>query len=484
MAKIKCPDCDKIAKVTLRKRRSKAMCPRCKRVLRIPALDPNVVDDENLILDPLPPKAPKSGAAAPTPAPARPAQSPTPQQLPTQQQYPPLLGRPELFPPPVEVPNYYQQSAPPPMPHSNPVPPMPPVPGRPVTGQPIAKSRSTRTQSQSPIALQVILISMAIALLLAAIVGGGIYMVMLNSKTVVAFEQGLDAIPVPTPFPVIEGYDPREPPESVIRYDLTLDDHGYPGGGMQLRVFIPPGKHSPGTVPCILVAPAGTNLLSGSELYEVFSEAEFLPYVHAGMVVVHYSIDGPMVEPTNSTASNEDEKFTQMLGQAYPKFRLSGAGIVNGRNAIDFAIQKLPLVNEKRIYSAGHSSAGTLAMFLAANDPRISGCIAYAPAYDLEKRMGALISDPAANSILTGLSEFISASSPKNFSNKLRCPTFIFHSKEDGNVPFSDAEAFVAQLKAQNTPVTFKVAQHGDHYTPMINQGIPAAIEWINNGSN
>ena len=41
------------------------------------------------------------------------------------------------------------------------------------------------------------------------------------------------------------------------------------------------------------------------------------------------------------------------------------AGLVNARNALEFVLARVPEVDPKRIYAAGHSSAGTLALLFA-----------------------------------------------------------------------------------------------------------------------
>ncbi|MFK7768239.1 MAG: prolyl oligopeptidase family serine peptidase [Mariniblastus sp.] len=496
MAKIKCPDCDKVAKVKLRKKPFKAQCPRCKRVLRIPALQQGEAQEENdgEILAPLSPLAPGQAPLAPLqPPPMMPARPPQiPNQAPPAQPYaPPSLAAPELFPPPMSLENQFSQAAP--LPSASPIPvaSVAKGAGRLAAAQPKPKRKkkrsSSKPNSKSLGGLQIAAISVVIVTLLGLLVGGGIMMFsnLLKAEPIIAFEEGLNAIPVPTPLPDLEGYDPETNVNSR-RFDITLPNNNEPGGGMQMRVLIPEGKHELGSLPCILVAPAGTMLLHGSELYDPGSESEFLPYVQAGMVVIHYSIDGNLVENNSASlmAQTEDERFTQQLSRAYPKFRFAGAGAVNGRNAIEYAIQKVKVVDASRIYSAGHSSAGTLSLLLASQDSRIKGCIAYAPAYDLEERMAEFLADPNASMLLPGLKDFVRDISPKNFVANLKCRTFIFHAKDDDNVPYSDAEAFTSQLKGQGTPLSFVMTQSGGHYFSMVEEGIPAAIGWINNGGN
>ncbi len=68
---------------------------------------------------------------------------------------------------------------------------------------------------------------------------------------------------------------------------------------------------------------------------------ETLPYAEAGMVVVSYSIDGPMGE-------DEDD-----VGAAYEQFRAAGAGSPTEPSPCGWRGKKLPFVNPDKIFSAG-----------------------------------------------------------------------------------------------------------------------------------
>jgi dipeptidyl aminopeptidase/acylaminoacyl peptidase len=61
----------------------------------------------------------------------------------------------------------------------------------------------------------------------------------------------------------------------------------------------------------------------------------------------------------------------------------------------------------------------------------------------------------------------------------LKKPTFLFHAEDDSNCPIADTRAFAEKLKAQGTDVKLVTAASGEHYDSMINEGIPAAIEWL-----
>jgi acetyl esterase/lipase len=247
-----------------------------------------------------------------------------------------------------------------------------------------------------------------------------------------------------------------------------------PGSGMKIRVYLPPGEHAPHSLTCVLVAPAGTNMLVGNDLDDfdaIAYHAEALPYAQAGMVAVWYSLDGAHQE--------EAKGLTKGWATAYEAFRAAGAGTVNGRDALEFALRRLPMVDPARIFSAGHSSAGTVSLLLGAYEPRLRGSIAYAPATDLEKFHEQLLASSMSEILFPGIRDFERKASPKNQVARMQRPVFLFQAKDDSKVPLSTTERFVQQLRETNPRVTFQTVETGDHYDAMIDQGIPAGIRWL-----
>ncbi|EMI42793.1 alpha/beta hydrolase family protein [Rhodopirellula sp. SWK7] len=298
-----------------------------------------------------------------------------------------------------------------------------------------------------------------------------------NSGKPVPIAVSLKAALPPAQFPRL-GVPEKTYPSGVKRYFVRIAANpDIPGQTMQMCVFIPAGEHADRSLPCVLTAPAGTPMLHGVTLEENDSyDDETLPYAEAGFVVIQYSLDGGL--PSGSENVDEDA-MTGLIGEAYPAFKAAGAGVVNGRNAIEFALKSLNMVDPNRISCAGHSSAGSLSLLLAANDHRIHRCVAYAAAYDLESRMGEMTSNILVRTIFPGINEFIVETSPTNHIDKLDCPVMIFHARDDSNVPFSDAETFVGRIKSAGKNVTFETTPTGDHYESMIDPGIPTAIEWL-----
>lgn len=256
----------------------------------------------------------------------------------------------------------------------------------------------------------------------------------------------------------------------------TLSDQGHQaattrlhGGreGDRLILYRPPV--APGkTVPCIVMAAAGTRLFHGILLGEGDGE-EHLRYLEAGFAVVACEIDGPLDD-----AKADDSKA---MVAAAKKFQAANAGIRNMQEALDVA-ESLPWVDRKRIFVAGHSSAGTLALQTAAfEQSRIAGCIAHAPGVDVPKHLGMMLG-LLESSGATGLRATLDTLSPHNNVNRLTKPLFLFCARDDSVIEEASVAAFAAAVKKKNPNVTYQTVPTGDHFDAMIKDGIPAAAAW------
>lgn len=293
---------------------------------------------------------------------------------------------------------------------------------------------------------------------------------------VVPIASTLKTTKLPSAFPSL-GEPEKTYPSGVKRYFVSLNQPGgSPGTRMQWRVYLPLGQHQDRSLACVLVAPAGTPMIHGANLDDGDYDDETLPYAEAGFVVIQYSIDGA---PSAVGQSSDEEASPNGMMEAYPVFKASGAGVVNGRNSLEFALSELPMVDPRRIHCAGHSSAGTLSLLLAQHEPRINRCVAYAAAYDLESRMDEMASNFMGQRMFPGIDKFVVETSPLNHVDKFDGPVFIFHARDDSNVPFSDAEKFVQRIKSAGKDVTFEISNTGEHYYSMIDPGIPLAIRWL-----
>lgn len=251
--------------------------------------------------------------------------------------------------------------------------------------------------------------------------------------------------------------------------EFQLRGGDQPGQHMTLRVYMPAGTHPDKTLPCVLVGPAGTPLITGNAIDGSDYHDETLPYAEAGAVVMTFSLDGQL----------DDDETGSAIRNAYLQFRDSAAGLVNCRNALEYAIQKIPAVDPARIVIAGHSSAGSLALLFAEHEPRLAGCIAYCPAADVEARLSEMVNETNVRWLLPGIDEFKKKSAPMTHLAQTRCPVYLFHARDDSNCPDTDSSRYHALLQAAGKTSELKLVDFGGHYDSMIEQGIPSGIEWL-----
>ncbi len=316
-------------------------------------------------------------------------------------------------------------------------------------------------------------------LLLCGICGGGALWFSSYPRVPATAMQPFDVQSVPKPT------DPKVGEEQIVngarfREVVWGDGQGMgavPGTNSRLWVYLPEGNIQPGTLPCVLIAGAGSTLLQGMMLSEG-DQGEHFPYVKAGMAVVAFDLDGGGaledldVEPTPEEPVNIEDL------SGYKAFRDAQAGLVNARNALEYTLANIPEVDPKKLFSVGHSSAGTLAMLFAEHEPRLAGCVAYAPAIDLKSRFpGALVR--VMGNVLPNLPEFIVQSSPQTHEDKLNCPTLIVHATDDDNVPIAMSRKFVKRMKDKGKDVTLTEIEFGGHANFLIGTGVPKGIEFI-----
>lgn len=245
----------------------------------------------------------------------------------------------------------------------------------------------------------------------------------------------------------------------VYLNDVTLRD------GTRLWIYRPT-RDVTQRLPLVLIAPAGTPLFHGMGL-AAGDRPEHLPYVRAGYCVVAYSLDGPASE------QQSDWAFFRSV-RAFLDARL---GVSNARSALDYAVAHLA-IDPARIVSAGHSSAATLSLQVAAADPRIRACIAYAPCVDVPGFVGAEQLD-ALEEFAPGLTRELTRRSPNALLDRLNVPVFLFGAEDDGVVAYDSVAEFARRLGETNGAVEFSDTPSGGHYDAMIDEGVPRAIEWL-----
>lgn len=266
--------------------------------------------------------------------------------------------------------------------------------------------------------------------------------------------------PLPEPGPG------REIMPGVVLHEIRLPGGTKPGFSGKLWLYLPPGDHAAKSLPCVLIAGAGSNLLTGMDLGDG-DRPEHIPYVRTGFAVLAFELDGAVHGKPPSIAE---------LDIAVPKFLAARAGMVNAHIALEYILAKVPQVDPGKVFAVGHSSAGTLAMLFAEHEPRLKGCVAFAPAIDLEKRFGA---GSVQKLQQAGIGDLATRYAPKNNESKLSVPLLLFHARDDSNLPYVDTEASAKRLEQMGKAVSLILVASGDHYESMIREGIPSAITWM-----
>jgi dipeptidyl aminopeptidase/acylaminoacyl peptidase len=230
--------------------------------------------------------------------------------------------------------------------------------------------------------------------------------------------------------------------------DVALKGTG-PGRTMRLWVYLPKGNHAPKSLPCVLVAPAGSNTVTGMTLGDG-DQPEHLPYVKAGFAVVAYELDGAVPGGDESEAA---------MRRAVAKFVEARGGVLNAATAIDYVAARVPEIDGRRTYAAGHSSAGTVALTLAAHDRRVMACVAYAPATNLRDRLG-FGGTAALDEAVPGAEKFVDWASPHaNVERLKKRPVMLFVARDDTTVRPDTVSSFYHTLQEAGAPVVhLKVA--------------------------
>ena len=255
-------------------------------------------------------------------------------------------------------------------------------------------------------------------------------------------------------------------PSRAIQPGIRLQEATLRRGAMPMRVWFYQPEKEAKSLALVLVPPAGSTLAGGMALSDGDNK-EHLPYVKAGFAVATFDIDGHVPDNPSDAAVLKGAR----------EFRNARAGIANAKAALDFILAKVPNIDPNRVYIAGHSSAGTLALLFAEHDPRVKACAAFAPVTDVEARLADFA--PKLERALPGFGEFLRFSSPRTQADKLKCPVFLFYAQDDDVVPVGQTTDFAAQLKQTNPHVTLVTTAKGGHYDSMIHVGLPKAIKWF-----
>jgi dienelactone hydrolase len=262
---------------------------------------------------------------------------------------------------------------------------------------------------------------------------------------------------------------PDLPAGQEIRPGIMMHEVVLKSGEMGKVWIYLPKQPAAEKLPCVLIAPAGSYGFRGMKLSES-DQPEHFPYVFAGMAVVAYALDGHV----------EDMRNEAQLSVGVQAYMASEAGLRNASSAIDYVQQKVPSIDMNRIFAVGHSSAATIAMSVAAREPRIRGCVAYAPGWtDLKAQLHPEVIRYISANFADG-EAFLSRASPNSYVTQFPKPLLLFHANDDSTVALSQTANFYDELQRKNAvDASFVSVNSGGHYESMIQEGIPAAILWM-----
>lgn len=253
---------------------------------------------------------------------------------------------------------------------------------------------------------------------------------------------------------------------SLYSCDLGIDSRSV-GRNDQVSIYTPdPFPSTP--MPCIFMAPSGATSFTG-KLHDHGDHREFLPYVHAGYIVVTYDLDGDV---------NLQRASALQLRKAFLKYEKSNAGLINARNAMNFALKSFPSVDPNRLYAVGHSSSGRQALLWAGFEPRIAACAVIAPEVVMsESEERELVS--AVKLMPQRFTESLQQFMPTTHQKQIRCPVLIVHGEADQTIPAASSQKFVDALNEQGNSATYVPLANQDHFTVVENAN-PIAIDWLN----
>lgn len=244
------------------------------------------------------------------------------------------------------------------------------------------------------------------------------------------------------------------------------------GKQRSLVVHFPSGQHASKSLPCVLVPPAGSNLVTGQKIN---GDTDLLnKYLRKKMVVVTYELNGALHKDNIS----DQKKFRE----AYLDFVYAQAGLENSQNAFEYAVRHIDQVNPKLVFVAGHSSGGSHALLFAAHEPRLAGCVAYCP----DTNMGDY-TDSALDfygRFLPGLDRFVVKASPQTRVQDIQCPVLIFAARDDDIVDFDATESFCRKLRETNIRVIYRWTDEGGHFESYQSNGLDAGVDWITRIAN
>jgi cephalosporin-C deacetylase-like acetyl esterase len=261
---------------------------------------------------------------------------------------------------------------------------------------------------------------------------------------------------------------PQAMEEGVVMEETAYHGSG-PGGRTVLWLNLPAGAHKAKSLPCVLVAPAGSTMFQGMKLSEGDRD-EQVPYVKEGFACMGFSLDGDMSD-MKGTIGDVQTTFQQFVD--------SGGGVVNLRNAIEFLLAKVPEVDPARLYLCGHSSSATFALYACTVEPRIKAVCAYSPACDPLAFQNHTLTFKFLEGKVDNVDTFLSQVAPLNYVDRIHVPTLLFYAENENPHLTGYCHQMAEELKPELQTFQLTTSNTRDHYKSMIEYGIPAGITFL-----
>jgi dienelactone hydrolase len=246
--------------------------------------------------------------------------------------------------------------------------------------------------------------------------------------------------------------------------DLGIPD-GQPGHDSEVRVVLP--RHMPtGRVPALVVNGAGAYLFSGMVLSDEDIEP-MLPYVEQGFAIVAYETDG--CQP-----SFERDPTSADIAQMTRRYVASKAGLINAKRALSYALDRFPEIDGNQLYAIGHSSGGKQALLLSTHDERIRGCVAFAPACQMDfgsKMTVARIGGPDGDR----LAREVERSMPIAHAKDTDVPMLLVYSANDRVTRPTEVLTYAKAVGKGVIAVPVKCGGHG----AVPDAGFKLAVAWL-----
>ena len=256
---------------------------------------------------------------------------------------------------------------------------------------------------------------------------------------------------------------------TTYSHSLAGEFQGEPAG---ITLFVPNGTHPDHSLACVLMTADRDDPLEGRTVTEAESNAAGV-FVSKGFAVLLYD--------TSRWALNTRP---QSVTSCVSEFMMTEGGMQQARTALNFLADRAVMVDMNRVYAVGLRGSATIALNLAAMDPRIRAVATYLPVCDVSQGISEPILDVGKRLKLNGIEEFVKRISPINHVSELKCRVLVLTSGEGGDVappPNRDGgiSAFTAAMQAAGKPITVTAAIGEKTKRYELDVVLPQMFEWL-----